>query len=194
MVVRSAELETVCGIKSSFPETGMCELAFSGKSNVGKSSLINTLLNRKNLARTSSNPGKTQTVNYYKINGQFYFVDLPGYGYASVSVAVKEKWGKMVERYLDTSAGLSAVFLLIDIRHEPSKNDVQMYEWIKSKGFRPVIIATKADKIKRSKLAAQASLIKKSLGLTAEDIFIPYSSQTRQGRDEVWAVIEEIVK
>lgn len=193
MVVRSAELEIVCGVKSSFPETGKCELAFSGKSNVGKSSLINTLLNRKKLARTSSNPGKTQTVNYYNINGQFYFVDLPGYGYAAVSVAVKEKWGKMVERYLDTSSGLRAVFLLIDIRHEPSKNDIQMYEWIKSKGFRPVIIATKADKIKRSKLNAQSNLIKKSLGLGPDDVFIPYSSETRQGRDEIWAVIEELV-
>ena len=192
MVVRSAELETVCGITSSFPKTGMCEFAFSGKSNVGKSSLINTLLNRKKLARTSSQPGKTQTVNYYKINGQLYFVDLPGYGYANVSVAVKEKWGKMVNRYLDTSADLKTVFLLIDIRHEPSKNDVMMYRWILEKGFSPVIIATKADKIKRSRLAAQVSLIKKTLGMKSEDVLIPFSSETGQGKDEVWAVIGQL--
>ena len=192
MVVRSAELEIVCGIKSSFPATAKCELAFSGKSNVGKSSLINALLNRKKLARTSSNPGKTATVNYYNINGQFYFVDLPGYGYASVAVSVKEKWGKMVERYLDTSKDLKAVFLLIDIRHDPGRNDKMMYEWIRAKGFAPVIIATKADKIKRSRLPAQISAVKKGLNLGADDILIPFSSETGQGREEVWEVIEKI--
>ena len=193
MVVRSAELETVCGITSRFPVTGRCELAFAGKSNVGKSSLINTLLNRKKLARTSSQPGKTQTVNYYNINGQFYFVDLPGYGYAKVSVAVKEKWGKMVERYLDTSKDLKAVFLLIDIRHEPSKNDIQMYRWIVSKGYAPVIIATKADKIKRSMLPRQVKMIRTVLGLTGKDLLIPFSSETRQGKEEVWTVIENLI-
>ena len=193
MIVRSAELETVCGVTSSFPVTGRCELAFAGKSNVGKSSLINKLLNRKKLARTSSQPGKTQTVNYYNINGQFYFVDLPGYGYANVSVSVKEKWGKMVDRYLSTSADLKAVFLLIDIRHEPSKNDIMMYNWITQKGFDPVIIATKADKIKRSRLAAQVSLIKKTLELAPGNVLIPFSSETGQGKEEVWTVIEQLI-
>ena len=152
MIIKSAELETVCGITSKLPETELPEIAFAGKSNVGKSSLINGLLNRKSLARTSSQPGKTQTINYYNINHDLYFVDLPGYGYAQVSVEIRAKWGKMVERYLHTSKQLRLVFLLIDIRHEPAENDCIMYNWIVENGYEPVIIATKLDKIKRSQI------------------------------------------
>ena len=158
MVIKSAELETVCGITSKLPRNEGVEIAFAGKSNVGKSSLINGLLNRRALARTSSQPGKTQTINFYKINQQFYFVDLPGYGYAKVSATEREKWGKMIENYLHTSERLALVFLLIDIRHEPSANDKMMYDWILHNGFTPVIIATKADKIKRSQLQKQIKI------------------------------------
>ena len=142
MIIKTSELETVCGITSTLPDNPYPEIAFAGKSNVGKSSLINTLLNRKNLARTSSQPGKTQTINFYNINKEFYFVDLPGYGYAAVSQEIKAKWGKMIERYLKKSEKLVMVFLLIDIRHDPSENDKLMYDWILSNGYEPVIIAS----------------------------------------------------
>lgn len=163
MVIKQAELDIVCGITSKLPDTGMPEVAFAGKSNVGKSSLINGLMNRKSLARTSGQPGKTQTINFYKINGERYLVDLPGYGYARVSQAEKEKWGKMIEKYLHTSKNLKAVFLLIDIRHEPSANDCQMYEWILHNGYEPIIIATKLDKLKRSQIQKHLKMIKEGL-------------------------------
>ena len=150
MIIKNATLETVCGITSTLPENTLLEIAFAGKSNVGKSSLINALMNRKSLARTSSQPGKTQTINFYNVNNEIYFVDLPGYGYAKVSEEIKAKWGKMIERYLKKSKQLRAVFLLIDIRHEPSANDKQMYNWILDNGFKPIIIATKSDKISRN--------------------------------------------
>ena len=150
MVIKNVSLETVIGVTSKIPQNELPEIAFAGKSNVGKSSLINALMNRKSLARTSSQPGKTQTINFYNINDALYFVDLPGYGYAKVSQQEKEKWGKMIERYLHQSNVLKAVFLLIDIRHDPSANDKTMYEWILANGFHPIIIATKADKINRS--------------------------------------------
>ena len=175
MKIKSVELETVCGITSKLPENDKMEIAFAGKSNVGKSSLINGLLNRKSLARTSSSPGKTQTINFYNVNKELYFVDLPGYGYAKVSMEIREKWGKMIERYLRKSDVLAAIFLLIDIRHEPSANDRQMYDWIVSNGYRPVIIATKLDKIKRSQLQKQISIIKKSLGCPSETKVFPFS-------------------
>ena len=148
-------------------------------------------MNRKNLARTSAQPGKTQTVNFYKINNEFYFVDLPGYGYAKVSEEEKVKWGRMIENYLSSSETLKQVFLLIDIRHEPGENDVLMYDWIKSNGFEPVIIATKLDKIKRSQIQKCISVIKKKLKLSAESIIIPYSAVTKQGRDEILNLIEK---
>ena len=151
MVIKSVNLETVCGITSVIPQNDKMEIAFAGKSNVGKSSLINALMNRKSYARTSAQPGKTQTINYYNINEELYFVDLPGYGFAKVSEEVKAKWGRMIENYLRKSKTLQAVFLLIDIRHEPSANDKQMYEWILANGYHPIIIATKLDKINRSK-------------------------------------------
>lgn len=194
MVIKYAELETVCGITSKLPQNEGAEIAFAGKSNVGKSSLINGLLNRKALARTSSQPGKTQTINFYKVNGQFYFVDLPGYGYAKVSMAEREKWGKMIERYLHTSKNLVLVFLLIDIRHEPSANDKMMYDWILHNGFTPVIIATKADKIKRSQLQKQIKIIRTKLEMKTEDMLFPFSALSRQGRDEILEYIEMIVE
>lgn len=193
MIIKSVELETVCGITSKLPDNEMPEIAFAGKSNVGKSSLINGLINRKSLARTSSQPGKTQTINFYNVNKNLYFVDLPGYGYAKVSKSVQEKWGDMIERYLRTSKQLKAVFLLIDIRHEPSANDKAMYDWIVYNGYNPIIIATKMDKIKRSQLQKNISIIKKGLEVQPSTIVIPYSAMTKQGRDEVWEVINASV-
>ena len=194
MVIKSAALETVCGITSKLPQTSKPEIAFAGKSNVGKSSLINGLMNRKSLARTSSQPGKTQTINYYNVNGCIYFVDLPGYGYAKVPVKEKEKWGKMVENYLHKSRQLKAVFLLIDIRHEPSANDRQMYEWIVSQGFDPVIIATKLDKIKRSQVAKHIKMLKDGLKVKPNTPLLPYAAMTKQGREEVWSLIGELAE
>ena len=190
MIVKSLSLETVCGITSKLPENKCPEVAFAGKSNVGKSSLINALVNRKSFARTSSEPGKTQTINFYNVNNELYLVDLPGYGYARTSMETREKWGKMIEKYLHTSQMLKAVFLLVDIRHEPSQNDVNMYDWIKYQGFAPVVIATKADKIKRSQLPRQLKLVRETLGMEKEELLIPFSAETKQGRDEIWKVIE----
>lgn len=192
MIIRKAELETVCGITSTLPENLLPEFAFAGKSNVGKSSLINGLLNRRALARTSSQPGKTQTINFYNVNDDLYFVDLPGYGYAKVSVEVKAKWGKMIERYLKKSKMLKCIFLLIDIRHDPSANDKMMYDWIVSNGYKPVIIATKLDKLKRSQIQKHVKMVREGLGLEKEDVLIPFSAETKQGRDEIWALIESL--
>ena len=192
MIIRKAKLETVCGITSTLPENLLPEFAFAGKSNVGKSSLINGLLNRRALARTSSQPGKTQTINFYNVNDDLYFVDLPGYGYAKVSVEVKAKWGKMIERYLKKSKMLKCIFLLIDIRHDPSANDKLMYDWIVSNGYKPVIIATKLDKLKRSQIQKHVKMVREGLGLAKEDILIPFSAETKQGRDEIWALIESL--
>lgn len=192
MIIKTSELETVCGITSILPENDFPEIAFAGKSNVGKSSLINSLLNRKNLARTSSQPGKTQTINFYKVNSEFYFVDLPGYGYAAVSQEIKAKWGKMIERYLKKSQQLRIIFLLIDIRHDPSANDRQMFDWIVSNGFMPVIIATKLDKIKRSEQAKKLKAVKTGLGAEKCKV-IPFSAVTKQGRDEILGLIESVV-
>ncbi len=193
MIIRQCALDTVIGITSQLPLHEECEIAFAGRSNVGKSSLINGLLNRKSLARTSSEPGKTQTINYYKINGEFFLVDLPGYGYARVSLAVREKWGKMIERYLKTSPSLKQVVLLLDIRHAPNDNDLQMYRWIVSAGFTPLVVATKLDKIKRSQVAGQVALIRKTLKAPASLRILPFSSVTRAGRDEIWAAFEEVL-
>ncbi len=193
MKIKSAELETVCGITSVLPANTLPELAFAGRSNVGKSSLINKLLNRKSLARTSSQPGKTQTINFYRINQAFYFVDLPGYGYAKVSKEIKEKWGRMIERYLQTSAQLKNIFLLLDIRHAPTENDRQMYAWIRAQGLEPAIILTKADKIKRNQLAKQQKLIAAALGAGAGTVMIPFSALTGQGTEEIWQYIETAV-
>ena len=190
MNVNNVSLETVCGITSTLPENTLPEFAFAGKSNVGKSSLINAMINRKSLARTSAQPGKTQTINFYNVEDALYFVDLPGYGYAKVSQEIKEKWGKMIERYLKKSKQLKLVFLLIDIRHEPSANDKNMYEWIEYNGFEPVIIATKLDKINRSQVQKHVKMLRTGLGLKKETILIPFSSETKQGKEELWSIID----
>ena len=193
MIIKSAELETVCGPTSKLPENGMPEIAFAGKSNVGKSSLINALINRKALARTSSQPGKTQTINFYNVNKELYFVDLPGYGYAKASKESQEKWGVMIEKYLKTSKQLKAVFLLVDIRHEAKAHDKMMYEWIEYNGYEPVIIATKADKIKKNERVKQMKVLREGLGLKPDTVMIPFSAETKEGRDDIWNIIEGLI-
>lgn len=212
MIIKEVNLETVCGITSKFPENDKIEIAFAGKSNVGKSSLINSLMNRKNLARTSAQPGKTQTVNFYHVDcyhewdavnedgtsvrernpGALYFVDLPGYGYAKANEEVKAQWGKMIEKYLHTSKMLKVVFLLIDIRHEPSGNDKHMYHWILEQGYEPVIIATKLDKINRSQVQKHIKMLKQGLNVVKGTIVIPFSAETKQGREEIYAYIDKL--
>ncbi len=193
MVIKNVNLETVCGVTSKLPDNSLPEVAFAGKSNVGKSSLINALMNRKSYARTSSQPGKTQTINFYNINEEIYFVDLPGYGYAKASKTEVEKWGKMIEKYLRTSKQLKRVFLLIDIRHEPGANDKMMYDWIVSSGYEPVIIATKLDKIKRSQIDKQIKLVCTALGAAKESV-VPFSAVSKQGREEIYEIIDKILE
>ncbi len=194
MGIRNVNLETVCGVTSKLPENTLPEFAFAGKSNVGKSSLINGLMNRKSLARTSSSPGKTQTINYYNINNEMYFVDLPGYGYATANEKVKATWGKMIEDYLHQSKQIRAVFLLVDIRHAPSENDRIMYDWILDRGYQPVIIATKLDKIKRSQVAKQLKLICDTLDVADDTVVIPYSSLNKQGREEIYELLDKMAE
>ena len=193
MIIKSAELETLCGITSKLPDNSLPEIAFAGKSNVGKSSLINGLLNRKALARTSSSPGKTQTINFYNINKELYFVDLPGYGYAKVSKEIRDKWGKMIDRYLHSSKQLKAVFLLVDIRHAPGENDKTMYNWIVSSGYTPIIICTKLDKIKRSQQAKNVKLIKDTLNVESGTKIIPFSAVSKQGKEDIWGFIQDSI-
>ncbi|MDD7143750.1 ribosome biogenesis GTP-binding protein YihA/YsxC [Bariatricus sp. HCP28S3_C2] len=192
MVIKNVNLETVCGITSKLPDNTLPEIAFAGKSNVGKSSLINALMNRKSYARISAKPGKTQTINFYNINEAVYLVDLPGYGYAKVSEQEKIQWGQLIERYLHGSKQLKAVFLLIDIRHDPSANDKMMYDWIVAQGYNPIIIATKLDKIKRSQIQKQVKAIKEGLKLQPGTVVIPFSAETKQGREEIWELAEEV--
>lgn len=194
MIIRNVNLETVCGITSKLPENVHPEVAFAGKSNVGKSSLINALMNRKSLARTSSQPGKTQTINYYNINDELYLVDLPGYGYAKANEKVKAQWGKMIENYLYKSKQLKCVFLLIDIRHEPGSNDVMMCDWIRNHGYQPVIIATKLDKIKRSQIQKQIKLIRTALDMDKDAVIIPFSAETKQGREEIYDILDSFIQ
>lgn len=193
MVIKNVNLETVCGITSKLPENTLPEIAFAGKSNVGKSSLINGLMNRKSLARTSSSPGKTQTINYYNINNEMYFVDLPGYGYATANEKVKAQWGKLIEDYLHQSKKILAVFLLVDIRHAPSENDRIMYDWILDRGYQPIIIATKLDKIKRSQIEKQKKLICDTLDVVDDTVVIPYSSLNKQGREEIYELLDSML-
>lgn len=191
MIIKSVELENVCGITSKLPENILPEIAFAGRSNVGKSSMINCLLNRKKLAKVSSTPGKTQTINFYNINNVFFLVDLPGYGYAKVDEKTRISWGKMIENYLNESKQLKAIFLLVDIRHEPNNNDLLMYNFIKDSGYTPYIIATKLDKLKRSQIQKHIKIIKNKLGDSTLKI-IPFSSLTKQGKDEILQVLETI--
>lgn len=193
MVIKKVDLETVVGITSTIPQNIYPEVAFSGKSNVGKSSLINALMNRKSYARTSSKPGKTQTINYYNINDEIYLVDLPGYGYTKIAESVKIKWGEMIERYLGQSKQLKAVFLLVDIRHKPSENDQNMYNWVLENGYEPIVIATKKDKIKRSQLQKQVKLIKETLNVVPGTKVIPFSSQTKEGREEIYEIMDSLI-
>ncbi|MCI8875586.1 MAG: YihA family ribosome biogenesis GTP-binding protein [Lachnospiraceae bacterium] len=193
MIIKNVELETVCGVTSKLPENTLPEVAFAGKSNVGKSSLINGLMNRKSLARTSAQPGKTQTINFYNINGEMYLVDLPGYGYAKIAESEKKKWGAMIENYLHSSKQLLAVFLLIDIRHAPSENDRMMYEWMVYQGFAPIIIATKLDKIKRSQVQKNVKIIREGLKVEPGTKVFPYSAMTKQGREEIWEYMDALV-
>ncbi len=192
MIIKTVNLETVCGVTSKLPDNRLREFAFIGKSNVGKSSLINALMNRKSLARTSATPGKTQTINYYNINESFYFVDLPGYGYARVSIEERKKWTAMTDRYFKTSRQLEKVFLLIDIRHEPGEGDKDMYKHLVSFGFSPVVIATKLDKIKRSQKAKCIKQIREGLGLMTDTVIIPFSAVNKTGREEIYEEIDKI--
>lgn len=194
MVIKNVELETVCGVTSMLPDNKLPEVAFAGKSNVGKSSLINALMMRKSLARTSAQPGKTQTINFYNINKEIYLVDLPGYGYAKASEKEREAWGQMIERYLNTSEKLRAVFLLVDIRHAPSANDKQMFEWMAYVGYDPIVIATKLDKIKRSQIDKQIKIIRQGLGADKETIIVPFSAETKQGRDIIWDLMDQVIE
>jgi len=209
-IIRDVQLETVCGITSTLPENSLPEIAFAGKSNVGKSSLLNGLAGRKSLARTSAQPGKTRTINYYHVDGfdkrkdlseeeirtdhSLYLVDLRGYGYAKAAEEIKAQWGKLIEKYLKNSKQLRQVFLLVDIRHEPGSNDKQMYDWICYNGYEPVIIATKLDKLKRSQVSKQLGVIRKGLGMKPGGVLIPFSAETKQGRDEIWEQIMQSSK
>ena len=188
-VVKKVSLETVCGITSKIPANEHPEFAFAGKSNVGKSSLINALINRKAFARTSAQPGKTQTINFYNINDDFYLVDLPGYGYTRIAESVKADWGKMVERYLKKSSMLIKVFLLVDMRHKPTEDDRLMYDWIVSQGFAPVIIATKSDKLKKNEKPKALKLIRDTFGLPDDGVIIPFSAIDKNGLNDIYAVI-----
>jgi GTP-binding protein len=190
MNVNNVSLEAVAVKKAQYPETGMPEVAFAGKSNVGKSSLINCMINRKALARTSQNPGKTRTINFYNVEDELYFVDLPGYGYARAAKSEIEKWGKMIEDYLIKREELRAIIMLVDIRHEPGENDKMMYDWLKHYGHDIVIVATKSDKLKRSQLPKHKKMLSQAFGLSSEDILIPFSSENKSGKDELWTVIE----
>lgn len=186
MKIRSSEIVVSAINKNQYPDEGLPEIALVGRSNVGKSSATNALLNRRNFARTSQTPGKTRTINFYKINNEFYFVDLPGYGYAKVSKSEKDKWGVIMERYLQDRQELCAIFLLVDIRHEPTNDDVMMYEWIKHFGYNCVVIATKADKISRGQYQKHISIIRKKLQLEKDEKVIPLSSSKKTGVEDVW--------
>ena len=194
MIIKKAELLITAARKEQYPETTVPEIAFAGKSNVGKSSMINALLNRKSLARTSSQPGKTQTINFYNINDLLNFVDLPGYGYAKVSKAEQEKWAKMIDTYLHNREQLKEVILLVDIRHEPSKNDVQMFEWIKNCGYTGYVIAAKADKLSRSQQIKSVAVIKKTLGVKGSSYIIPFSAVSKSGVEEIWTLFEQLLR
>ena len=190
----NASLETIAAKETQYPKDNLFEIAFAGRSNVGKSSLINTLVNRINLARTSGRPGKTQTLNFYNINEEFRFVDLPGYGYAKVSKNEKQKWGRMIEEYLHNRHNLIEVIMVLDIRHEPGEHDALMYQWIKEFGFNGIVVATKADKISRGQWQKHKSIIQKKLRIESINDIIPFSAEKKYNVDNVWSAIEEVIK
>ena len=193
MEVKKSSLAAV-GVKfSQYPADGLPEIALAGKSNVGKSTLINAILGRRALARTSSQPGKTRTINFYNVNDAMYVVDLPGYGYAKAPKTEIAKWGMMIEEYLQKREELRAIILLIDIRHEPGKNDIMMYDWLKHYGYDIIIAATKSDKINRSQIQKHLSVIRKTLGLGPDDVLIPFSGEKKTGVQELWAEIERFL-
>lgn len=191
MIIRKAELECVAVSKAQYPDKTFPEVAFAGRSNVGKSSLINSMVNRKALARISSTPGKTRTINFYNINDELFMVDLPGYGYAKVSREEKKKWGEMIEGYIINRHMLKLVVLLVDIRHEPTQDDKLMFQWIKAAGNKAVVVATKADKLSKNQMFKNIAIIKKSLEAEKEDIVISFSSITKTGKEELWEIIEK---
>ena len=190
MKVHNAEIVISAVSPKQYPETDLPEIALAGRSNVGKSSFINTLIDRKNLARTSGKPGKTQTLNFYLIENTLHFVDVPGYGYAKVSKTERAKWGEMIETYITSRKQLRAVVSLVDVRHDPSKEDIQMYEFLKYYNIPVIVVATKADKIPRGKWNKHTSAIKKKLDFDPDDTFILFSSETKKGKEEAWEAIE----
>lgn len=190
MIVKNVELVISAVKESQYPSSEVLEVALVGRSNVGKSSLINTLINRKKYARTSSEPGKTRTINFYNLDDKLFLVDLPGYGYAKTSQKEKEKWGKMIETYLKTREQLACIVLLVDIRHEPSKDDIQMMEWLKYFNYGTIVVCTKADKISKTQVAKNIATIKKTLKLDQDDKIIAFSADNAQGKDELWNIID----
>ncbi len=190
MDVNNVKLDVVAVKPSQYPQEVLPEFAFVGKSNVGKSSLLNAMINRRALARTSQTPGKTRTINFYKIEEALYFVDLPGYGYAKLSKSETKNWGAMIEGYLKKREQLKCIVMLVDIRHEPSKNDVQMFEWLRHYNYNMVLVATKLDKINRSQIQKQISILRKSLGMASSELIIPFSAETKQGKEALWEYIE----
>ncbi len=194
MIIKQAELEAVTAKKSQYPEDNLKEIAFAGRSNVGKSSLLNLLTNRKKLARVSGSPGKTRTINFYRVNNEFRIVDLPGYGYAKVSKSMSETWGDMMETYFETRQGLVKVIQLVDIRHAPSKQDVEMYEYLRHYGLDGIVVATKADKVSRNEMQKCIKQIRTTLKLSKDDLVIPISSLKKTGHDQLLQVMEELLE
>ena len=194
MIIKEASLETVAVKASQYPEDNMVEIAFAGRSNVGKSSLLNLLTNRKSLARVSGSPGKTRTINFYRINNQFRIVDLPGYGYAKVSKSMSKEWGPMMEEYLEKRQGLKKVIQLVDIRHAPSAQDIQMYEYLRHYGLDGIVVATKADKVSNNEMQKCISVIRKVLQLGPEDKVIPVSALKRKGHEKLLSEMEKLLE
>ena len=193
MKITKSDLHAIAVGPKQYPQDDLPEIAFAGRSNVGKSSFINSMINRTNLARTSGKPGKTRTINFYIINDSFRFVDLPGYGYAVASKGEIEKWGEIIDRYLTQRENLKEVVLVVDMRHEPTSQDLQMYQWIKSFGYTGIVIATKADKISKGNWQKNVKIIKDKLGIKDTNLIIPYSSEKKINKEKVWNVIEDII-
>ncbi len=193
MKIIKSDLHAIAALPKQYPQDDLPEIAFAGRSNVGKSSFINSMINRANLARTSGKPGKTRTINFYIINDEFRLVDLPGYGYAKVSMSERKKWGDIIEKYLRNRENLKEVVLIVDIRHEPTAQDVMMYNWIKSFGYRGFVIATKADKISKGNWQKHTKIIREKLEIKDLNLVIPYSAEKKLNVDKMWEVFEPIL-